>query len=143
MSNRISKIRKTAEANKKLKKYTLYGSLVGSIIVTLGKLVNKTEAEMLNDFEYYSQDENLFKCKNIKEVCEYIKRDYGVIEDYEKNIVLIYDENNRYTPCVTLEVDDVVLPLDKNVISIGILSHLDEDSVFMEYVFESESEVED
>lgn len=138
MSSKVKKIRENVEADKKLKLYTLYGTLVGSVIVTLGKLVNKTEDEMLKDFAYYSKDEDLFKCKNIKEVCEYIKRDYGVPEEYEDNIVLIYDEKNVYTPVVTImDEDGVVYPLDRDGNAIGVLAHLGSEDVKVEYIYES------
>lgn len=137
MSSKAKKIKENVEADKKLKLYTLYGTLVGSVIVTLGKLVNKTEDEMLKDFAYYSKDEALFKCKNIKEVCEYVKKDYGVPEEYEDNIVLIYDENDRYTPVVTImDEDGIVYPLDREGNAIGVLAHLGSDSVKVEYIYD-------
>lgn len=137
MSSKANKLRENVEADKKLKLYTLYGTLVGSVIVTFGKLVNKTEEEMLEDFAYYSKDEELFKCKNIKEVCDYIKKDYGVIEDYEDNIVLIYDEKNVYTPVVTImDEDGVVYPLDRDGNAIGVLAHLGSEEVKVEYIYE-------
>lgn len=137
MSSKVKKIRENAEADKKLKLYTLYGTLVGSVIVTLGKLVGKTENEMLDDFAYYSKDEELFKCQNIKEVVEYIKKDYGVPEEYEDSIVLIYDENNRYTPVVTImDEDGIVYPLDRDGNAIGVLAHLGSEDVKVEYIYE-------
>lgn len=143
MSNKVKSIRKNVEAKRKLEEYTLYGSLIGSIIVTLGKLVEKNEQEMLEDFAYYSKDEDLFKCKNVREVVEYIKRDYGVIEDYEDALVLVYDENNLYTPAVTLEVNGNILPLDRNGTRLGILSHLGEEGIYVEYIFAEDSIIED
>lgn len=140
MSNRVKKIKENVEADKKLKLYTLYGTLVGSVIVTLGKLVNKTEDEMLEDFAYYSKDEDLFKCKNIKEVCEYIKRDYGVPEEYEDSIVLIYDKNDKFTPIVTIvDEDGTVYPLDRYGTYLGVLA---QDDFEMEYIFEPDTESE-
>lgn len=137
MSSKAKKIEENVEADKKLKLYTLYGTLVGSVIVTFGKLVGKSEDEMLKDFAYYSKDEDLFKCKNIKEVCDYIKRDYGVIEDYEDNIVLIYDEKNVYTPIVTImDEDGVVYPLDRDGNAIGVLAHLGSEDIKVEYIYE-------
>lgn len=137
MSSKVKKIRESVEADKKLKLYTLYGTLVGSVIVTFGKLVGKTEEEMLEDFAYYSKDEELFKCKNIKEVCDYIKKEYGVVEDYEDNIVLIYDEKNVYTPVVTImDEDGIVYPLDRDGTAIGVLAHLGSEDIKVECIYD-------
>lgn len=140
MSSKAKKLESNIENNKKLKLFTLYSTLMGSIIVTMGKLVGKTEEEMLDDFAYYSKDEELFKCKNIKEVCDYVKRDYGVVEEYEKYIVLCYDEANKYTPLCTLVDDEgYVQPLDRDGNYLGVLA---QDDFEMEYIFESESKIE-
>lgn len=134
MSSRIKKIRENVKAEENLKKYTLYGSVFGSVIVTVGKLSGKTEDELISDFARFSKDENLSLCKNIKEVCDYIIADYKMPEEYKKYIVLCYDEEGRYTPIVTLIDDEgYVQPLDRNGTYMGVLSTGDFE---MEYVFE-------
>lgn len=136
MSNQTKKIRENAKAEENLKKYTLYGSVFGSVIVTIGKLSGKKEDELISDFARFSKDENLALCKNIKEVCDYIIADYKMPEEYKKYIVLCYDEEGKYTPIVTLVDDEgYVQPLDRNGTYIGILAT---DDFEMEYVYDEE-----
>lgn len=138
MSNSVKKIQKNAETNKKLKTYTLYGSLIGSVIVTIGKLVGKKEDEMIKDFARFSKDDELAKSKNILEVCNYVIKDFNMPEEYKKYIVLCYDEEGRYTPVVTvIDEEGYVQPLDRDGNYLGVLA---QDDFEMEYIFEPDSE---
>ena len=84
MSSKINKIKENVEANKRLKAYTLYGSLIGSVIVTIGKLVKKTEDDMIKDFARFSKDEELAKSKNILAGPEVASRGFiNMKENYE------------------------------------------------------------
>lgn len=140
MSNQVKKIKKNVEADKKLKTYTLYGSLIGSIIVTIGKLVEKTEDEMIKDFARFSKDEDLANSRNILEAVNYVIKDFNMPEEYKKYIVLCYDENNKFTPIVTLVDDEgYVQPLDRDGTYLGVLA---QDDFEMEYIFEPDSESE-
>lgn len=135
MSNAVKRVKENVKANKRLKSYTLYGSLVGSIIVTVGKLVGKTEDEMIKDFARFSKDEELFKSKNILDAVNYIIKDFNMSEEYKKYIVLCYDEGGRYTPIVTVVDDEgYVQPLDRDGNYLGVLA---QDDFEMEYIFES------
>lgn len=140
MSNLVKKIQKNVEANKKLKQYTLYGSLAGSIIVTVGKLVGKNENDMIKEFARLSEDKEFFKSKNITEAVDYVIKDFNMPEQYRDYIVLCYDKNDRYTPIVTLVDDEgYVQPLDRYGNYLGILA---QDDFEMEYIFEPESKSE-
>lgn len=133
MSNRVKSIREAVESDRKLKEYTLYGSLIGSIIVTIGKLSGKNENDMISDFARFSKDEELAKSKNILDVVDYITSDYKMPEEYKKYIVLCYDEKNRYTPIVTVVDDEgYVQPLDRDGNYLGILA---QDDFEMEYIY--------
>lgn len=135
MSNAVKRVKENVKANKRLKSYTLYGSLVGSIIVTVGKLVGKTEDEMIKDFARFSKDEELFKSKNILDAVNYIIKDFNMPEEYKKYIVLCYDEEGRYTPIVTVvDEERYVQPLDRDGNYLGVLA---QDNFKMEYIFES------
>lgn len=135
MSNAVKRVKENVKANKRLKSYTLYGSLVGSIIVTVGKLVGKTEDEMIKDFARFSKDEELFKSKNILDAVNYIIKDFNMPEEYKKYIVLCYDEEGRYTPIVTVvDEEGYVQPLDRDGNYLGVLA---QDDFEMEYIFES------
>lgn len=140
MSNLVKKIQRNVEANKKLEAYTLYGSLCGSIIVTIGKLVGKNENDMIKEFARLSEDEEFFKSKNITEAVDYVIKDFKMPEQYRDYIVLCYDKNDRYTPIVTLVDDEgYVQPLDRDGNYLGILAQADFE---MEYIFESDSKTE-
>ena len=133
MSSKAKKIENNVENTKKVQLYELYNTLCGSIIVTIGKLVNKTEDFMLEDFAKLAKDEELAKCKNIKEVCDYIIKRYEMPDCYKKYIVLVTDPDNLMTPIVTLGDDDFVYPLNKEGQYTGILT---KDGFDMEYIYE-------
>lgn len=136
MSSKANKIRGNAEADRKLKLYTLYGTLIGSVIVTIGKLVNKTENELLEEFSKASTDEELFKCNNVREVVDYFI-DKFKLDNYKSNLILVYDENQTYTPIVTIMDDEgIVYPLDRDGNALGILAHLGSDTIKVEYIYD-------
>lgn len=135
MSSKAKRIEEKAEAYGKMKKYTMYGTVIGSAIVTVGKLAQKTEEDLVKDFDMFSDNTNpLWNCKTIKEVCDYLIKFYDVIDDYKNNIILVYDEDNVYTPIVTLEVNNTILPLDPSGMTLGILNHLDK--AIVEHIYE-------
>lgn len=139
MSSKAKKIEKQAENYSKMKRHTMYGTVIGSAIVTIGKLAQKTEEDLVKDFDMFSDNTNpLWNCKTIKEVCDYLIKFYDVIDDYKENIVLVYDEDNVYTPIVTLEIDDTILPLDPNGMTLGILNHLDQ--AVVEYIYDEDED---
>lgn len=139
MSNAVKKISKNAMARQNYKKYVLYGSTAGSCIVTIGKLAGKTENELVAEFDKLKNNDDFSKCNNIQEVCDWLIDYFKVDEQYKNNIVLVYDEDERYTPMVTLEVDGTILPLDPAGTSLGILSMIGvKDNIIYEYVYEEE-----
>lgn len=143
MANAVKKIRENMEKSQNLKKYMMYGSLIGSCIVTIGKLAQKSENELIEEFDKLYNDEEFAKCKNVVEVCDYLVTYFKVNKKYLDNVILVYDENNVYTPCVTLELDNTILPLDPYGMGLGILAHLDNESVYYEYVYGEEEDNED
>ena len=142
MSSKAGKLEKKVEAEKNIKKYTLYGSLIGSCIVTIGKLANKTEDFMLEDFAKLAKDEELAKCKNVKEVCDYIIKRYEMAECFKDNLVLVFDEENKYTPIVTImDEEGYILPLDRDGNYVGILAQLgNKESIGWENIYDEEEE---
>ena len=137
MSNKIRKIEKLAQENYNFKRYNLYNCLAGSCVITVGKLAGKTENELIAEFDRLKNNEDFSKCNNIQEVCDWLIDYFKVDEQYKNNIVLVYDEDERYTPMVTLEVDGTILPLDPSGTSLGILSMIGtKDNIIYEYVYE-------
>ena len=140
MSNKVSKIRENAEADLKLKKYTLYGTLAGSVIVTIGKLCKITEDQMIKDFAKLSNDSEFAKCNNVKEVCDYIINYYKMPEEYKKYIVLVYDEDGFFTPIVTiLDNEGYIQPLDRDGNYMGVLANFGKkESIQFEEIYAEE-----
>lgn len=137
MSNKIRKIEKSAQKNYNIKRYNLYNCLAGSCIVSIGKLAEKNENELIAEFDKLKDNKDFSKCNNIQEVCDWLFSYFKVDEQYKNNIVLVYDKNERYTPMVTLEVDGTILPLDPNGVSLGVISMIGaRDDIVYEYVYE-------
>ena len=140
MSNKVKKIEKEMKKTENVKKYELYGSVLGSAIATIGKLSGKTEKEIISEFDKLKNDDLFSQSKNILESCNYLLKYFDTDEKYKDNIILVYDEKNRFTPIVTLEVDNQILGLDPEGTPFGILAHLDDDDVFFEYIYKEDED---
>lgn len=140
MSNQVKKIEKEMKKTENVKKYKLYGSVLGSAIATIGKLSGKTEKEIISEFDKLKNDDLFSQSRNILEACDYLLKYFDTNEKYKDNIILVYDEKNRFTPIVTLEVDNQILGLDPEGTPFGILAHLDDDDVFFEYIYKEDED---
>lgn len=140
MSNQIKKIEKEMKKTENVKKYELYGSVLGSAITTIGKLSGKTEKEIISEFDKLKNDDLFSQSKNILEACDYLLKYFNTDEKYKDNIILVYDDKNRFTPIVTLEVDSQILGLDPEGTPFGILAHLEDDDVFFEYIYKEDED---
>lgn len=140
MSNQVKKIEKEMKKTENVKKYELYGSVLGSAIATIGKLSGKTEKEIISEFDKLKDDDLFSQSKNVLEACNFLLKYFNTDEKYKDNIILVYDEKNRFTPMVTLEVDNQILGLDPEGTSFGVLAHLDDDDVFYEYIYKEDED---
>lgn len=140
MSNQVKKIEKEMKKTENVKKYELYGSVLGSAIATIGKLSGKTEKEIISEFDKLKNDDLFSQSKNILEACNFLLKYFNTDEKYKNNIILVYDDKNRFTPMVTLEVDNQILGLDPEGTSFGVLAHLDDDDVFYEYIYKEDED---
>lgn len=140
MSSTAKKLEKSVKRTENVKKYELYGSLLGSCIATIGKLSGKTEKEVISEFYKLKNDAEFSQSKNVLEACDYLLKYFDTDEKYKDNIILVYDEKNRFTPMVTLEVDNQILGLDPEGTPFGVLAHLDDDDVFFEYIYKEEED---
>ena len=77
---------------------------------------------------------------SLLEACDYLLKYFDTDEKYKDNIILVYDDKNRFTPIVTLEVDNQILGLDPEGTPFGILAHLDDDDVFFEYIYKEDED---
>lgn len=140
MSNQVKKIEKEMKKTENVKKYELYGSVLGSAIATIGKLSGKTEKEIISEFDKLKNDDLFSQSKNVLEACNFLLKYFDTDEKYKNNIILVYDDKNRFTPMVTLEVDNQILGLDPEGTSFGVLAHLDDDDVFYEYIYKEDED---
>lgn len=136
MSNKITKYKKEIEKREALLRNAMYSSCLGSCIVTIAKLAQKTEKEIMDLFPQLQHNEDFAKSMNVQEAVEWLFNYFDVREDFKKYIVLVYDERGIFTPVVTLCIDDDLLPLDPNGKMFGVLSYKDH---IIEYVFEDRS----
>ena len=72
MSNQAKKIEKEMKKTENVKKYELYGSVLGSAIATIGKLSGKTEKEIISEFDKLKNDDLFSQSKNVLEACDYL-----------------------------------------------------------------------
>ena len=134
MSSKATKIEKEIEKREALIRNAMYYSCLGSAIVTVAKLAQKTEKEIMDLFPQLQHNEDFAKSKNVEEAVEWLFNYFDVREDFKKYIVLVYDERGTYTPIITLCTDgEEPLPLDPAGKKMGVLSYKDH---IIEYVFE-------
>ena len=137
MSSKAKKFEDNVEQKKKVDLHNMYGSLMGSIIVSIGKLKGKNEDSILEYFRNAQTDEDLAKSKNVREACEYIAKDLELDnEEYKKSLVLVYDEEGKYSPLVTICTTEGIYPLQPDGFYNGILSRVEEDNVTIEDIFD-------
>lgn len=134
MSSKATKIEKEVAKREAEIKNAMYYSCLGSAIVTVAKLAQKTEKEIMDIFPQLQHNEDFAKSKNVQEAVEWLFNYFDVREDFKKYIVFVYDERGIYTPVVTLCTDgENPLPLDPNGKMLGVLSYKEH---IIEYVFE-------
>lgn len=134
MSNQIRKYEKEVAKREALLRNAMYSSCLGSCIVTVAKLAQKTEKEVMEIFPQLQHNEDFAKSKNVKEAVEWLFNYFDVGEDLWEYVVFVYDERGIFTPVVTLCIDGDLLPLDPNGRMLGVLSYKDH---IVEYIFES------
>lgn len=134
MSSKATKYKKEVEKREALIKNAMYYSCLGSAIVTVAKLAQKTEKEIMDIFPQLKHNEDFAKSKNVQEAVDWLFNYFDVREDFKKYIVFVYDEKGIYTPVVTLCTDgEEPLPLDPNGRKVGVLSYKEH---IIEFVFE-------
>lgn len=143
MSSKAKKIAKNVKTNKNQNVHQMCNCTAGSAICTIGKLAGKTEEEVLDAFNALRKDFPV-KVNTIRELCDYLIGYFGMDEKYKENIVLVHDERNIITPLVTVEYqteeENILCPIPSDGTYTGIMSHLSEEWVSVEHVYEEEEE---
>lgn len=142
MSNRTKKVKENIENDKKVKQYYMESTLAGSAICTIAKLVGLTEEQILKEF--YELKDNFPAVKNVREMCDYLIDYFKMKESYKKGLVLVYDENNVFTPVVTVCIEastgPVFLPISSSGLYPAIMRKIGEDHVKVEYIYDEDSD---
>ena len=140
MSSKAKKIVKEVQAEERAKRYYVIGTLAGSAALSIGKLSGKSEKEIIEGFDKIK--DNFPPVKNIVEMCDYFIKEYGMKEEYKNNLVLFTDNKNQWTPVVTILEDtedgQIIYPLGSDGYYPAIMSHMDDERVEMERIYEGD-----
>lgn len=144
MSSKAKKIAKNVSNQERVKRYYVMGTLAGSAALSIGKLSGKSEKEIIDGFDEIK--DRFPPVKNIVEMCDFFIKEYGMDEKYKDNLVLFTDDENVWSPVVTIleETSDgpIVYPLGSDGYYPAILNHMGEERVVMEYIYEDEDDEE-
>lgn len=142
MSSKSNKIAKTVENRERQIQFDAEHCLLGSILLTLGKLSGQKEKQIYQDFsniiDKLPQRENW----NVRELCDWIINNfYKIKEDYKQNLVLVYDNKGVMSPLVTIMTadnetgeDNKIWPVASSGEMTGILLH--EDRLAVEKIYD-------
>lgn len=146
MSSRAKKIVKNVKTNKAQNVYEMCNCTAGSAICTIGKLSGKKEEDILDDFNTLRKNFPV-KVDTIRGLCDFLIGYFGMKEEYKDNLVLVYDERNTMTPLITVEYQTeegaILCPIPSDGTYPGIMSHLSEEWVSVEYIYGDEENEED
>ena len=140
MSNKIKKISKKVEQEKRSKRVYWQGTLLGSIFLTVGKLAKSTISpdELLDKCEeYFNETKAVDSQKTMAEHVEDVAKYLGVeIEDNTKPaFVFIFDKEGYYAPYISLMYEDLgLLPLTSTY-DPPIKQHINEDNIEVVEIF--------
>lgn len=131
VSNRTKRVKKNITKSYQNTANDLYGSTIGSIVVSLGMTNKYAESECIEIFKHLkSMSKNdEFKPSNLIEAIDFIADYMEINEETKKYLYLFYDEGNVYTPIVSNIIvdelgDEKILPLRSDGIYTGCLSHI-------------------
>lgn len=142
MSNRISKIKEEVEKHERQVRFDCDNCLIGSVMLSVGKLAGKRDKDIYHDFENILQKLPKQDEWSIYTLCEWFSSFYKLKDKYKQRLVLCYDKQNVYTPLVTILTDDLetgepkIWPISSDGTLTGILAH--EDRLEIEYIYGEE-----
>lgn len=143
MSNKVKRIAKDLVAKANYENFLMENSTAGSVLLTAAKLSGIKENKCFPLFEEAQKQ----KFDNIKELCDYFFEKLNVKEEYKKDVVLVYDENNKLTPIVTICIEastgPIFLPVGPQGSFPTIMRHMNEDNIKVEYIYREVAEDEE
>lgn len=140
MSNKVSKIKENVKKQELAKRRMYESCLGGSAIITIAKLCGIPEKSIHENIEgTQAWLLEIEKPNSVKEMCDALIKHFDMPEEYKEFLVLVYDEDNIFSPIVTIEVNGNVLPVASDGTTFGALRHLGKDSIKVEHIYEDES----
>lgn len=127
MSSKAKKLEISAEEQRNADIIALYGTLIGTIVATVGVL---NEVEVDDQIKYFKElSKKLDKIPNtIIGITNYVWNEIGKTENIplRANVVLLTDDENIRSPMVTFvtgndEIGYTVMPLSKNGFAVGLI----------------------
>ena len=127
MSSKANRIEKNAKEQHNMDMLALYGTLVGTIVATVGVLNNVEVEDQLKYFKKLESHPDMLP-NTIKELCDFVWNNIGKTENIplRANMVLLTDDENIRSPMVTFvtgndETGYDVMPLGKNGFAVGLI----------------------
>lgn len=140
MSNKVKKIKENAKKRELARKRMYEACLGGSAIITIAKLCDIPEKSIYENIEgTQAWLLEIEKPTSVKEMCDALIKHFDLAKEYKEFLVLVYDEDNIFSPIVTIEVNGNVLPVASDGATFGALRHLGKDSIKVEHIYEDES----
>lgn len=136
---------KSIKKEMKKRRDELYNSLIGTIVITIGMLCDKDEAECRKEFLKLKLLKNKLP-NTVQDICEYIWKEFGDDErkQYRRNMVLIVDLLNVRSPIVCLTDDEGhVLPLKRNgeMNVMQMIATKGDEHLSVEYIYDENGEL--
>lgn len=107
MSSKTNKIQKNVENYERQVRFDCDNCLIGSVMLSIGKLAGKRDKDIYHDFENILQKLPKQDEWSIYSLCEWFSSYYKLKDKYKQRLVLCYDKQNVYTPLVTIMTDDL------------------------------------
>ena len=138
---------KTIKKRIKAREAEIYNTLIGSIVLTVGILNQKSKEEMLKYYDNLKKHSNVLP-DTVAEITDYVWAAFANNEnlDLKEKIVLLYDDNEIYPPKVSYVVSSaneegveyfMVMPLREDGVQTGIIKAANDgkEGIGVEYVF--------
>lgn len=144
MSNKkIRQITKNIIERQRYEAFLMEHSIAGSALLTVAKLAGLRENKC---FEVFKEAEKQ-NFNNIREMVDYFIKVLPIPDSYKRNIVLVYDEDEKMSPTITVcisgsEGNIMMLPIGENGYCPTILRHLNDENVVVEHIYEEDKEEE-
>ena len=139
MSNKVARIKKNVEERQRYEAFLLENTTAGSALLTIAKLAGVKENKCFVIF----QEAEKRNFNSIKEMVDYFITVMPIKDNYKDNIVLVYDEDEKMTPVVTVCLEGsagniMYLPVGENGYCPIILRHLNDKNIVVEHIYEEE-----